>query len=257
MNCRCCGSIEFESILDLRSAPLSNRFLSHEDLSRVEKYHPLNVILCKKCFFIQLNYDADFNEIFDEKYVYFSGVSDTWVRHTKKFSEDVVNQLSLTSNSFVVEIACNDGTLLKNFANIGVPCLGVEPTRSTADEAKKNGLEVLVDFFSFGLAGQIAAEWRFADLIVCNNVLAHVPDLSDFVRGLKYLLAPKGVISIEVPHVLNLLKNVQFDTVYHEHFSYFSYHSLFNVMDKNELRIIRIEEIDTHGGSIRAYVAHK
>jgi len=256
MNCRHCLAPLEHVFLDLGFAPPSNAYLSAEDLRRPEKYYPLRVLVCDKCWLVQTEDCADPGELFSHDYAYFSSTSSTWLDHAKRYTEAITARLGLGSNSFVIEVASNDGYLLKNFVAAAVPCLGIEPTDSTAEAAEKLDIPVIRQFFSERLGKELAASGRQADLIIGNNVFAHVPDINDFTRGLKAALKPSGTITLEFPHLMRLLEFNQFDTVYHEHFSYLSLHAVARIFSAAGLRVYDVEELPTHGGSLRIYGCH-
>lgn len=223
---------------------------------RAELYYPLKIKVCQSCWLVQTEDYTSAEELFRADYAYFSSTSNAWLRHAKKYCDDIIGKLSLNNKSFVVELACNDGYLLRNFIVNQIPCLGIEPTKDTALEAEKLGIEVLREFFTEELGKQLSNRGQKADLIIGNNVLAHVPDVNDFVLGMKQLLKKDGVITLEFPHLLQLIRSVQFDTVYHEHFSYFSLHVVSSIFKKAGLRVFDVEKILTHGGSLRVYGCH-
>jgi hypothetical protein len=253
MNCRHCATPLRHTFLDLGFAPSSNAYLSADDLSRPEKYYPLRVKVCDQCWLVQTEDYAQADELFSADYAYFSSTSSSWLAHARAYCEQVSRRFGLGSHSHVVEVASNDGYLLRNFLDSGVPCLGIEPTASTATAAEALGIPVLREFFDEALARRLAAEGRSADLIVGNNVYAHVPDINDFTCGLAELLKPQGVVTLEFPHLLQLERNTQFDTVYHEHFSYLSLGAVQRIFAAAALRIWDVEELPTHGGSLRVY----
>lgn len=257
MNCRHCGKILSHVFLDLGFAPPSNAYLSAEDLTRPEKYYPLKVMVCDNCWLVQTIDFTSVEELFSCDYSYFSSTSTSWLKHTAKFVKNIIPKLSLNQNSQVVEIASNDGYLLKNFVSAKIPCLGIEPTESTAAVAERLGIPVLRDFFSEKLGQRLVSQGKQADLIIGNNVYAHVPDINDFTAGLKTALKPKGTITLEFPHVLELIKHTQFDTVYHEHFSYLSLYVVNQIFRTAGLRVFDVEQLSTHGGSLRVYGCHE
>lgn len=255
MACRSCESSLHVSVLDLGSSPLANSYLSSEDLSRPETFYPLEVFVCDQCLLVQLSTTVSPVEIFTD-YAYFSSYSESWVEHARRFAESAIDRFSLGPSSLVVEIASNDGYLLRHFDDRGIPILGIEPAGNVAAAAEERGVPTLVRFFDEGLANELRTSGRRADLLVGNNVLAQVPGLNDFVSGLKTLLADDGVVTIEVPHILELLRQGQFDTIYHEHYSYFSLTALLGIFSHHGLRIFDVDELPTHGGSLRLYAAH-
>ncbi len=243
--------------LDLGFAPPSNAYLLPDDLRRPEKYFPLKVGVCHRCWLVQTEDYAGAEELFDDQYAYFSSTSVGWLEHARKFSESSIGRFRLDGDSRVVEVASNDGYLLKNYLAAGVPCLGIEPTASTAAFAEQLGIPVIREFFGETLGARLAAEGYAADLIVGNNVLAHVPEINDFVRGFRRLLKPGGTVSVEFPHLMRLIEENQFDTVYHEHFSYLSLHAVSSVFAAAGLRVYDVEELPTHGGSLRVFACHQ
>lgn len=256
MNCRSCNAQLTHTFLDLGFAPPSNAYLSREDLCRPEKYYPLRIKVCDKCWLVQTEDYADAEELFSAEYAYFSSTSTTWLAHAADYARKIRRQLSLDSESLVIEIASNDGYLLKNFLDEGVPCLGIEPTESTATAAEKIGIPVLREFFGEELGKKIAGEGRQADLVVGNNVFAHVPDINDFARGIKAVLKSRGTVTLEFPHLAQLISHTQFDTVYHEHFSYLSLYTVEKIFSVAGLRVQDVELLSTHGGSLRVYGCH-
>jgi SAM-dependent methyltransferase len=256
MNCRHCGTSLNHTLIDLGFAPPSNAYLSEADLIKPEKYYPLGVKICDQCWLVQTVDYADANELFNPEYAYFSSTSIGWVAHAKSYTEKMIKELALNSNSFVIEVASNDGYLLKNFLAANISCLGVEPTASTAEAAEKNGIPVIREFFGEAVGKRLANQGRQADLIVGNNVYAHVPNINDFTKGLKAALKPKGTITLEFPHLMRLIEQSQFDTIYHEHFSYLSLYTVKRIFDSVDLYIFNVEELPTHGGSLRVFGCH-
>lgn len=256
MKCRHCKNKLQHVFLDLGFAPPSNDYLTKEDLSAPEKTFPLKLYVCDCCWLVQTEDYACANELFAKDYAYFSSTSKSWLDHSARYVEKISKDLGLSKKSFVIEVASNDGYLLKNFVKSGVPCLGIEPTDSTADVAEKIGVPVLRKFFGVEVAKELAASGKEADLICGNNVYAHVPDINDFTEGLKIALKENGVINLEFPHLMRLIENNQFDTVYHEHFSYLSLITVAEIFSSVGLRIFDIEELSTHGGSLRIYGCH-
>ncbi|HEX2543234.1 MAG TPA: class I SAM-dependent methyltransferase [Ramlibacter sp.] len=256
MNCRHCGRGLQHVFLDLGNAPPSNAYVSEAGLRAPEVYYPLRLFVCEGCWLVQTEDYAHADELFKEDYAYFSSVSRSWVDHAQRFSAMAAERLRLGAGSLVLEVAANDGYLLKNFVAAGIPCLGIEPTASTADAARAIGIPILQEFFGAALGSRLAQQGRKADLIVCNNVFAHVPDINDFSAGLRNALKPDGTVTIEFPHLLRLIEQVQFDTVYHEHFSYLSLHSARSVLAAAGLRVYDVEQLPTHGGSLRVYACH-
>ena len=237
-------------------SPLCESFLRAEELNRMEPFYPLHVRICEECLLVQLETYVPADEIFGGDYAYFSGYSDSWVEHARAYAEAMTKRLGLSRESLVVELASNDGYLLQHFVHAGVPALGIDPARNVAEAARGRGVETLVDFFGAELAERLADERGRADLVVANNVLAHVPDVNDFVAGIGLLLAPRGVATIEVPHLVRLIEELQFDTIYHEHYSYFSFHALVRLFEAHDLEVFDVEELPSHGGSLRVFVRH-
>ena len=256
MKCRHCASPLKHTFLDLGFAPPSNAYLTNGDFARPEKYYPLKVKVCDQCWLVQTEDYAQADELFSAEYAYFSSTSTGWLAHAAKYAEMITRQLQLTQDSLVIEVASNDGYLLKNFVAAGIPCLGIEPTASTAAAAEAIGIPVMREFFGERLGMQLAASGRQADLIAGNNVFAHVPDINDFTRGLRAALKPGGTITLEFPHFMRLVENTQFDTVYHEHFSYLSLYTVDRIFQAAGLRVCNVEELPTHGGSLRIYGCH-
>jgi len=256
VNCRHCDSPLIHTFLDLGFAPPSNAYLTDADLDRPEKYYPLKIKVCNHCWLVQTEDYAQADELFSSDYAYFSSTSTGWVAHAERYAEKIIRQLNLTKDSLVIEVASNDGYLLNNFLAAGIPCLGIEPTASTAAAAEKLGIPVMREFFGEQLGKQLATSGKQADLIAGNNVYAHVPDINDFTRGLKAALKPGGTITLEFPHLMRLIENTQFDTVYHEHFSYLSLFTVDRIFKVAGLRVWDLEELPTHGGSLRIYGCH-
>jgi SAM-dependent methyltransferase len=228
-----------------------------DDLTKPEKYYPLRVMVCDQCWLVQTEDYAQADELFDSEYAYFSSTSTGWLEHAKCYTEKMSHELGLNESSLVIEVASNDGYLLKNFVEKGIPCLGIEPTASTARAAEALGIPVLQEFFGEWLGKRLTKEGRQADLIAGNNVYAHVPDINDFTRGLKAALKPNGTITLEFPHLMRLIEFNQFDTIYHEHFSYLSLHTVLQIFKAAGLRVWNVEELSTHGGSLRVYGCHE
>ena len=256
MRCRHCQTELEHTFIDLGFAPPSNAYLTAEQLKQPEVYFPLKVKVCEQCWLVQTEDYAPANELFNADYAYFSSTSSGWLTHAQKYSQAIIQRLNLGQNSHVIEIASNDGYLLKNFVTKGIPCLGIEPTASTAAAAEKLGVPVLREFFGETLALQLAKKNQQADLIIGNNVYAHVPDINDFTLGLKAALRPNGTITLEFPHLMQLIQQVQFDTIYHEHFSYLSLFTASQIFASAGLRIWDVETLPTHGGSLRIYGCH-
>ena len=255
MMCRICSTPLRHTLVDLGNSPLCESFLEAHQLDEMEAYHPLKVMVCEECFLVQLREYVRPEHIFTE-YAYFSSYSTSWVAHAKAYCEMIAGRLSLGRDSRVVELASNDGYLLQHFLPMGVPVLGVEPAANVAKVAQEKGIATIVDFFGVRLAKQMVAEGHSADLITGNNVLAQVPDINDFVAGIKRLLKPAGVVTLEFPHVMRLIDDSQFDTIYHEHFSYFSLTTIEKLARRHNLCVFDVEELPTHGGSLRVYLAH-
>jgi hypothetical protein len=256
MNCRHCGSRLEHTFLDLGFAPPSNAYLSESDLGKPEQYFPLKIMVCTKCWLVQTEDYAQAEDLFSADYAYFSSTSSGWLAHARAYAEAMTDRLGLDENSLVVEVASNDGYLLRNFLKAGIPCLGIEPTDSTADAAEALGIPVLREFFGEALGRQLARDGKQADLIAGNNVYAHVPDIDDFTIGLKAALKAKGTITLEFPHLMRLLEYTQFDTVYHEHYSYLSLYTVSRIFAQAGLRVFDVEELPTHGGSLRIFGCH-
>jgi len=256
MKCRACGQIDMVSFADLDTSPPSNAYLNYEDLEVPELWYPLKVFVCKSCFLCQTADYVSSNEVFTEDYAYFSSVSQSWLEHSKRYINQVIGELHLREESFVIEIASNDGYLLQFFSEQKIPCLGIEPTQSTADVAKSKGINTIETFLTLLTAREILGEFAQADLIIGNNVLAHVPDINDFVAAAALMLKDTGTITFEFPHLLELIKHGQFDTIYHEHFSYLSVIALKSIFSRARLDIYKIERLNTHGGSLRVWLQH-
>jgi SAM-dependent methyltransferase len=253
--CRVCGSALERVFVDLGTSPLSNALLRPADLLRPETHWPLRVFVCEGCLLVQLPAFEAPESIFDAEYAYFSSYSDTWLRHAREFAEQMMCSLTLNSRSLVVEVASNDGYLLRWFRDAGIPVLGIEPTANTAAAAQRLGIPTRVAFFDKAMARQLRSEGVAADLMVANNVLAHVPDLHDFVEGFSILLRPDGVATFEFPHLLQLMQHTEFDTIYHEHYSYLSLHVVERMFEEHALVVHDVEEIPTHGGSLRVHAS--
>jgi len=253
MNCRHCGAALHRPFLDLGSAPPSNAYLTTESLHVPEQWFPLRVLVCEQCLLVQTEDFSRADALFAADYAYFSSFSDTWLAHARHYVQSMIARFALGPHSKVVEVAANDGYLLQYVREAGIPCLGIEPTAGTAEAARKKGLEIIQDFFGEHLAQTLAAKGHAADLIAANNVLAHVPDINDFVRGFTALLKPQGVATFEFPHLLRLVEENQFDTIYHEHYSYLSLIVVETILAGQGLTIFDVEELPTHGGSLRVY----
>jgi len=258
MNCRHCNTQLIDVFADLDYSPISNAMLSKEQLNEPESYFPLKIFVCSKCFLVQIDEMKKADQIFDEQYTYFSSFSSTWLEHAKKYVDMMIERFGFSESSQVIEIASNDGYLLQYFKGRGVPVLGIEPTANTAKVAAEKGIPAIVDFFSSKLASeQLADKNTKGDLIIGNNVLAHVPDINDFVKGLKMALKEKGIVTMEFPHLMKLVEECQFDTIYHEHFSYLSLYAVKQIFESAGLKIFDVDELATHGGSLRIYAKHK
>ncbi|MFN4355707.1 methyltransferase domain-containing protein [Parvibaculum sp.] len=253
MKCRHCGTPLELVFADLGSAPPSNAYLTHEGLTAPETWYPLRVLVCTACWLVQTEDHAGREELFAHDYAYFSSTSAGWLAHSQKYVSEMTARFGVGPQSMVVEVAANDGYLLQYVKQAGVPCYGVEPTASTAAAARDKGIEIEQSFFGKELAMRLAAAGRQADLTAANNVLAHVPDINDFVAGFATLLKPEGVSTFEFPHLLKLVAENQFDTIYHEHYSYLSLSAVARVFEKNGLALFDVEELPTHGGSLRAF----
>jgi SAM-dependent methyltransferase len=256
MNCRHCGLPLQHTFVDLGFAPPSNAYLNAEDLSYPEVHYPLRVKVCHRCWLVQAEEDARAEELFTADYAYFSSTSSTWLDHAARYVQMITERLQLGPESFVIEVASNDGYLLKNFVAAGIPCLGIEPTTGTAAAAEALGIPVRREFFGEALGVQLAADGRRADLVLGNNVYAHVPDINDFTRGLTAVLKPEGTVTLEFPLLMRLIEQTQFDTIYHEHFSYLSLTTVAHIFSTAGLRVWDVEELPTHGGSLRVYGCH-
>lgn len=252
VECRFCGTVLEDTVVDLGMSPLCESFLAAEQLDKMEPFFPLHVWVCRKCFLVQLTEYVHVEEIFTE-YAYFSSFSTAWLKHAEDYVDMISKRSGLGSNSFVVELASNDGYLLQYFVKKGIPCLGIEPAANVAKSAREKGVETDVLFFGVGTAKELAARRPKADLVLGNNVLAQVPDINDFVAGIPIILKPTGTVTFEFPHLQKLFDENQFDTIYHEHFSYFSLISVEQIFAKHGLTVFDVEELWTHGGSLRIY----
>jgi len=257
MKCRFCKTELKTVFIDLINSPASNSFLKQEELNEPETFYPLKVYTCHKCFLVQVDEYKKSEAIFNSDYVYFSSYSSSWLRHAKSYTEMMTTRFGYNNQSLVVELASNDGYLLQYFKEQAVPVLGIEPTANTAEVAIAKGIESVVDFFGVRLAKELAAKNIQADLLLGNNVLAHVPDIVDFVAGMKIILKPGGVVTMEFPHLMQLVDNNQFDTIYHEHFSYLSFTTVRQIFASQGLELFDVDEITTHGGSLRIYAKHR
>jgi 2-polyprenyl-3-methyl-5-hydroxy-6-metoxy-1,4-benzoquinol methylase len=256
VNCRFCGETLKHEFVDLVASPPSNAYLTQDDLGSPESYFPLKLYVCSSCFLVQIDEYEKSGRLFADNYAYFSSYSTTWLAQCKAYAESIRRRLDLGPHSLVVEVASNDGYLLQYFKQAGIPVLGIEPTKSTASAAREKGIETIEAFLTRELAQQTVNGGVTADLLIGNNVLAHVPDINDFVEGLALLLKPGGVLTMEFPHLLRLVEECQFDTIYHEHFSYLSLVFVNKLFTRHGLVIFDVEELPTHGGSLRVYAAH-
>ena len=252
-HCRLCHAVLTTTVVDLGMSPLCESFLAADQIDQMEPYFPLHVLVCSNCFLVQLQEYVKPEHIFTE-YAYFSSYSTSWVEHARRYCEMIAARLHLGPKSRVYEIASNDGYLLQHFLPLGVPVIGIEPAANVAAVAQQKNIPTLVDFFGLRLAQRLVAEGRPADLIIGNNVLAQVPDLNDFTAGMAHLLAPNGVITLEFPHLERLIDENQFDTIYHEHFSYFSLVTIDRLATRHGLKVFDVEHLPTHGGSLRVYL---
>ena len=253
MRCRHCKTELTHTFIDLGSSPPSNAYITKDLLQEAEQWYPLKVMACDCCWLVQTEDFVKAYEMFANDYAYFSSYSTSWLKHAKSYVEEVSSKFNLNSESTVVEIAANDGYLLQYVKDKNIPCYGIEPTHSTAQAARKKSIEIIEDFFGVNIATSLVKQGRQANLMVANNVLAHVPDINDFVKGFSILLKSNGVATFEFPHILNLINNNQFDTIYHEHYSYLSLTSVRNIFEFNGLTVFDVEQIPTHGGSLRIY----
>ena len=253
MKCRHCHAPLSLEMIDLGTAPPSNAYLTKDQLNAPERYYPLRVLVCESCWLAQTQDFSQADELFDETYAYFSSYSSTWLAHAKSYVELMRSRFALGATSLVMEVASNDGYLLQYFKAAGVPCFGVEPTKSTADAARAKGIDVVGEFFGQRLARVLRDQRGAVDLALGNNVLAHVPDINDFVAGFREILKPEGIVTFEFPHLLNLLQLTQFDTIYHEHYSYLSLSTVISILRSQGLAVFDVEETPTHGGSLRVY----
>ena len=256
MHCRFCNNPLDKVFIDLINSPASNSFLTKEQLNEPETFYPLKVFVCDQCRLVQVDEYKKSDAIFNSEYVYFSSFSTSWLAHCKAYSDLMVRRFNFDSSSLIVEIASNDGYLLQYFKEKQIPVLGIEPTKNTAEVAIGKGIPTVTEFFGIKLAKDLVAEGKKADLLLGNNVLAHVPDILDFVGGMKIMLSDHGVITMEFPHLVQLIDNHQFDTIYHEHFSYLSFYTVKQIFAANGLEMFDVEEIPTHGGSLRIYAKH-
>lgn len=257
MNCRYCKNELKDVFIDLVNSPASNSFLSKEELNEPEVFYPLKVYTCSHCFLVQVDEYKKSDAIFDSNYVYFSSYSKSWLAHARKYTEMMTERFGYNEDSLVIEVASNDGYLLQYFKEKNIPVMGIEPTANTAEVAMGKGIKTVIEFFGAELADRFANTWDVkADLLLGNNVLAHVPDIVDFVKGMKIILKDTGVVTMEFPHLMQLVDNSQFDTIYHEHFSYLSFYTVQKIFASQGLEMFDVEEIPTHGGSLRIYAKH-
>ena len=257
MYCRFCKTELQRVFIDLINSPASNSFLTREQLNEPEVFYPLKVFTCSNCFLVQIDEYKKSDDIFNSGYVYFSSFSKSWLNHARRYTDMVIQRFGYGKSSQVIEVASNDGYLLQYFHQREIPVLGIEPTANTAEVAKAKGVETVVDFFGVRLAKELAAKGIKADLLLGNNVLAHVPNIVDFVGGMKIILKPQGVVTMEFPHLMQLVDNNQFDTIYHEHFSYLSFTTVKKIFASQGLELFDVDEIPTHGGSLRIYAKHR
>ena len=248
-DCRFCGAALRRTFVDLGMSPLCESYLRADQLSQMEPFYPLHAYVCERCFLVQLQEFVRVEDIFTE-YAYFSSYSDSWLAHAQQYADQMVERFGLNEHSFVVELASNDGYLLRNFVARGIPALGIEPAANVAAAAITQGIRTRIAFFGRELAEQLSREESQPDLLIGNNVLAQVPDLNDFVSGMAVLLKPTGVLTMEFPHLLRLIRDNQFDTIYHEHFSYFSFQTVEQIFASHDLVLFDVEELPTHGGSL-------
>jgi SAM-dependent methyltransferase len=254
--CRLCGYELRHTFVDLGMSPLCESFVDAAATNQMEPFYPLHARICEECLLVQLEEYVAPTDIFGREYAYFSAFSDSWVEHARVYADAMIERLDLGADSFVVELASNDGYLLQHFVRAGIPSLGIDPAPNVAQAARARGVETLVAFFDAELATRLVEERGSADLIVANNVLAQVPELNDFAAGIRALLAPSGIATIEVPHLVRLVEQLQFDTIYHEHYSYFALHTLAKLFGRNGLQVFDVEELMSHGGSLRVFVGH-
>jgi len=255
LNCRFCNSVLTKIFADLGRSPLSNAFLRKEMLDETEKRFPLCVYVCENCFLVQLPEFEKPENIFED-YAYLSSYSKTWLNHAKNYVEKMITRFNLKKTDLVMEIASNDGYLLQYFYNLNIPCIGIEPAKNVAQISKQKGIETLIEFFGTNTAKNLVSQGKMPDLLIGNNVLAHVPNINDFVEGMKTVLKPNGIITLEFPHLMQLIAGNQFDTIYHEHFSYISFYTANKIFEHHKLKIFDVDELPTHGGSLRVYVTH-
>ena len=257
MNCRFCNNTLKHVFIDLVNSPPSNSYLTKEQLNEPEVFYPLKLFVCENCFLVQIDEIKKASEIFSHDYAYFSSYSTSWLEHAHRYVDMITERFGYDEQSQVMELASNDGYLLQYFQKQNISALGIEPSKNVAHAAQEKGIETIIDFFGVKLAKHLVAQNRKADLIIGNNVFAHVPDVNDFVAGMKIALNDGGVITLEFPHLMQLIEQNQFDTIYHEHFSYFSFYTVSLIFEKHDLKLFDVEQIPTHGGSLRIYGKHK
>ncbi len=253
MKCRHCKATLSHIFIDLGSSPPSNSYLTSKTIKQAEKWYPLKVFACESCWLVQTEDFVGAEEMFSKDYAYYSSYSSSWLKHAENYMNSMIDRLKLDGKSNVIEVASNDGYLLQFTKKNNIPCFGIEPTQNTAEVAQQKGIEIIQDFFGVTLAKKLKAQSRQADLMIANNVLAHVPDINDFVKGFSILLNEDGVVTFEFPHILNLVEKKQFDTIYHEHYSYLSLLSVNSILEYNGLSIFDVNELNTHGGSLRVF----
>lgn len=257
MKCRFCNKDLEHSFADLQNSPFSNDFLEESQLTEPETYYPLKLYVCEECFLVQIDKYKHSTDIFNDHYAYYSSFSKSWVEHARKYVEMMVKRFHYDSNSKIVEIASNDGYLLQHFKSAGIPCVGIEPAKNVATKAILMEIPTLIEYFGISLAKRLSDSEMLADLIIGNNVIAHVPDINNFVEGMKILLRDKGIITLEFPHLLSLIRDCEFDTIYHEHFSYLSFYALRKIFNAHSMDIFDVDLLNTHGGSLRIFGKHK
>ena len=257
MNCRHCQGKLTLSFVDLGTAPPSNSYLNKKQLQSSEAWYPLRVLICMKCWLVQTEDYNDANELFNDDYAYFSSFSTSWLEHSRLYATTMLERFSLNEKSLVLEVAANDGYLLQYFQKLNIRCIGIEPTLSTAMAAEAKGIKMIHEFFSLSLAESLLRENQSADLMIAHNVLAHVPDINDFTQGFTKLLKPHGIATFEFTHVLKLVENLLFDTIYHEHYSYLSLRSVIQIFEHSGLQVFDVEEYPTQGGSLRVFAQRK
>jgi SAM-dependent methyltransferase len=253
MKCRHYGEQLNNTFLDLGSAPPSNSYLTEQTLKEPELWYPLKVLVCDHCWLVQTEDFVGADEMFSDEYAYFSSFSTSWLEHARNYVDEISSRFNIFNKCMVVEVAANDGYLLQYVKQLGIPCYGIEPTNSTAQAAREKGIEIIQSFFGVAQAKDLVRNGRQADLAIANNVLAHVPDINDFVKGFSILLKPGGIATFEFPHLLNLVEYAQFDTIYHEHYSYLSLTAVRRIFEENGLIVFDVDELQTHGGSLRVY----